>query len=162
MKFSMQEQTGRFCLIWQMEFCPHGDGMHGFLSKSRSSTGSSKYWQETNGSPRNPWGQLQIGLWFTTWQFALTPQVPGHGSIHFWLAQAWLREHSLLTIHSGWQKGGDPLYCGRHEQTATLDDMRHRLFGPQGDGSHGFNGTIGVCLTSVQATNASPECVGGQ
>lgn len=35
------------------------------------------------GSPIYSGGQLQIGLWFTTWHLALRPQLPRHGLIHF-------------------------------------------------------------------------------
>lgn len=42
------------------------------------------------------------------WQLALFPQVPGHGSLHFWLMQALFKEHSELTVHSGLQPGGLP------------------------------------------------------
>lgn len=62
----------------------------------------------TNGSPVNLSGQLQTGLWFTTWQIAPIPQVPGQGSIHFWLLHAWMRGHSELCTHSGLQFGGVP------------------------------------------------------
>lgn len=36
-----------------------------------------------NGSPVNLLGQLHIGLCDTTSHLAPTPQVPGHGSLHF-------------------------------------------------------------------------------
>ena len=62
--------------------------------------------------------QLQMGLWFITWQFAFSPQVPGHGSIHFWFTQAWLRGHSELVTHSGRQVGGLPINPGTQEHTA--------------------------------------------
>lgn len=70
------------------------------------------------GSPVKPGRQLQIGLWFTTWHTVATPQVPGHGSMHFWLTQALFKEHSELVTHSGLQVGGLPIKPGTHEQTA--------------------------------------------
>jgi len=41
-----------------------------------------------NGSPMNPGRQMQLGAWLTTRQSAFRPQVPGHGSLHFWFIQA--------------------------------------------------------------------------
>lgn len=61
------------------------------------------------GSPVYLGGQLQIGLWFTTWHLALIPQVPGQGSMHFWLEHAWCNGQSELTIHSGLHVGGVPM-----------------------------------------------------
>jgi hypothetical protein len=91
-----------------------------------------------NGSPEYLGGQLQIGLWLTTWHLALMPQVPGHGSIHFWLTQAWFNEHSELVTHSGLQVGGLPMKPGTQEQTAWPLISLHWLLGPQGEGLHGF------------------------
>lgn len=48
--------------------------------------GSAKHCKK--GSPVYPGEQLQIGLWFNTWQRAFVPHVPGQGSLHFWLIQA--------------------------------------------------------------------------
>jgi len=90
------------------------------------------------GSPVKPGGQLQIGLWFITWQRAWSPHVPGHGSVHFWLIHAWFWGHSELTTHSGLHVGGLPMYPVRHEHTACPFISRHWLFGPQGDGLHGW------------------------
>jgi hypothetical protein len=36
--------------------------------------------QDLNGSPVYPGWQVQDGKWFTTWQPAFVPQVPGQGS----------------------------------------------------------------------------------
>lgn len=71
-----------------------------------------------NGSPVKSAGQLQIGLWFTTWHLAFKPQVPAHGFEHFWLIQACVKEHSELVIHSGRQFGGLPIKPKTQEQTA--------------------------------------------
>jgi len=56
-----------------------------------------------------PDGQLQIGLWFTTWQRAPVPHVPGQGSVHLNRWQALFCGHSAFTTHSGRQFGGDPM-----------------------------------------------------
>lgn len=92
------------------------------------------------GSPVRCGGQLQIGLWFTTWHWAARPHVPGHGSVHFWLEQAWFNGHSELETHSGLQVGGLPINPGTQEHTACWFISRHWLFGPHGDGEHGFFG----------------------
>ena len=52
-----------------------------------------------------------------TRQRALMPQVPGQGSMHFWLLQASFNEHSGLIVHSGRHVGGEPKNPGIHEQT---------------------------------------------
>lgn len=54
--------------------------------------------------------------------------------------QALSNEHSELTTHSGRQAGAFPAKPGKHEQTATPLFSRHWLFGPHGDGLHGFIG----------------------
>lgn len=61
-----------------------------------------------------------------------------HGFIHFWLLQAKFKGQSELTTHSGRQNGGLPEYPGTQEQIAWPFASRHWLFGPQGDGKHGF------------------------
>lgn len=53
---------------------------------------------------------------------------------------AWFRAHSELVTHSGLQVGGLPMYPTAHEQTAWPLISLHWLFGPQGDGLHGFLG----------------------
>lgn len=98
----------------------------------------------TNGSPENRSGQVQIGLWFTTWHWAFSPQVPGQGSMHFWLTQALFRGHSKLDTHSGLQEGGAPIKPGTQEHTACPLMSLHWLFDPQGDGLHGFDGGGGA------------------
>lgn len=62
-----------------------------------------------NGSPVYLGLQLQIGLWFITLHSAAIPQVPGHGSIHFWFTQALFKAHSELVTHSGLHVGGLPI-----------------------------------------------------
>lgn len=98
-------------------------------------------WHLVNGSPVYCGGQLHIGLWLTTWQMAPMPHVPGQGSTHFWLMQAWFRGHSELTTHSGLHVGGLPINPGTHEHTACPFISRHWLLGPQGDGLHGWIST---------------------
>lgn len=88
----------------------------------------------TKGSPVNPTEQLHIGLWFTTWQRAFRPQVPGHGSVHFWLTHARSWAQSALTTHSGLQAGGEPIKLAWQEHTGCPLTTRHRLNGPQGEG----------------------------
>lgn len=99
--------------------------------------------QRMNGSPVNTGGQLQIGLWFNTWQRAEIPHVPRQGLLHFMLMQASFSAQSVFTIHSGRQAGGLPINPGIHVHIAWLLKLWHRLFGPQGDGLHGFSMTIG-------------------
>lgn len=66
------------------------------------------------------------------------PQLPAHGSWHFWSIQAkWFR-HSLLLIHSGLQFGGFPVNSGKQEQEGEPFISLHIEFGPQGDGIHGL------------------------
>lgn len=73
-----------------------------------------------NGSPVYEALHEHIGLWFITLQFVFLPQGPGQGSTHFCLIQALSCEHSELTMHSGRQFGGAPIYSGKHEHTAWL------------------------------------------
>lgn len=97
-----------------------------------------EHWEK--GSPVNPTGQVQIGLWFLVVHNALNPQVFGHGSAHFLFKQAKWGGHSALTTQVGLQFGGIPLYSGRHVQTAWPFTSRHLLLGPHGDGKHGSDG----------------------
>lgn len=70
-----------------------------------------------------------------TWQRALTPQVPGHGSTHLAFTQARVCPQSELTTHSGRQFGAVPMNPLRHgEHTALSRDTMQSLWGPQGDG----------------------------
>jgi hypothetical protein len=59
--------------------------------------------QIENGSPEYFVGHEQIGMWFTTSQFASCPHVPMHGSRHLFLIQALSLEHSVFNTHSGRQ-----------------------------------------------------------
>lgn len=89
------------------------------------------------GSPVYPLIHVHIGVWLTTWQFALEPHAPMQGSLHFWLMQANWVMHSLLLIHSGLQFGGMPENSGRQEHDGELLSTWHWELGPQGDGWHG-------------------------
>lgn len=66
-------------------------------------------WHITNGFPVYRFGQLQIGLWFTTIHFAPIPQVPTQGSRHFWFEHASVNGQSEFTVHSGRHVGGLPI-----------------------------------------------------
>ena len=60
-----------------------------------------------------PGMQMQIGTWFLTSHFALTPHNPGQGSWHFLLMHALSIGQSAFTTHSGLQFGGEPIIPGR-------------------------------------------------
>lgn len=128
----LQEHDGELLTTWQTAFGPHGDGWHWLVGCTGSSAFQKTHKlnfrylrnisklnnykrhlrlgkQRTKGSPVNIEGQLQIGLWLTTWHLADTPQDPGHGSLHLRFTQASFNGQSLLTIHSGRQAGGFPM-----------------------------------------------------
>lgn len=94
-----------------------------------------------NGSPSKRLEQVHIGLWLTTLHCAAIPQVPSHGSLHFWLRHASFNGHSLLLTHSGRHAGGLPMNPWTQEQTPIPFTSRHWLLGPHGDGLHGFSMT---------------------
>lgn len=93
------------------------------------------------GSPVYLGGQLHMGLWLTTWHLAFSPQVPGHGSMHFWLIQALSKWHSALFTHSGLHVGGLPIKPSTQEHTPWPFISLHLLLGPHGDGTHGLVST---------------------
>jgi len=97
----------------------------------------------TNGSPIVGGGQEQTGLWLIVWQIASYPHTPIHGSTHLLFTQALLRGQSGLITHSGRHPlvVGDPSYPCKHSQIAAPFITRQRVFGPQGDGTHGSDGT---------------------
>lgn len=101
------------------------------------------------GSPVNDSLQLQIGLWFLTTHIVLRPHALGQGSEHFCEIQALSNGHSALTTHSGLQPGGLPIYSSKQVQTACSLFTRHWLFGPQGDGKHGF---LGFSVNAIQTS----------
>lgn len=55
----------------------------------------------TNAFPVILSGQTHIGMWFITSQFAFTPHVPGHGSLHLLPTQALSLGQSVFSTHSG-------------------------------------------------------------
>lgn len=78
---------------------------------------------------------------------ALRPQVPGHGSEHFWDIQAKFGLHSALTTHSGRQLGGVPMKFALQEHTVFGVGywvIWQILFGPQGEGSQVISGIIAI------------------
>ena len=104
----------------------------------------------TNGFPVIRFGQVQNGLWFTTEHLALMPQVPGQGSLHFWLRQDSLGEQSEFVLHSGRHVGGTPRKPWIQEQTACWFTSLHWLFDPHGDGWHGLVITGSKIINSFQ------------
>lgn len=137
-KSGKQEHEGELPWTLHIEFSPQGLGKQGSFG---SANGFSIIgWHRMKGSPVFLEGQLQMGLWLTTWQVALTPHVPGQGSMHFWFRQARLRAHSEFVMHSGLHEGGVPKYPGTQEHTACPFTSRHWLLGPQGLGTHWFLG----------------------
>jgi len=108
-----------------------------------------------NGSPVNPFGQTQFGVWLTTWHCALVPHDPGHGSWHLRLMHAKWLAHSLLLTHCGRQLGGEPMKSGRQEHDGPSSDTLHAAFGPHGDGWHGFFGSACGGFSAVKTCNAS-------
>lgn len=58
---------------------------------------------------------MQYGLWLIVLHKAFSPQVPGHGSRHFWFEHALFGLQSESIEHSGRQVGGDPMYPLRQE-----------------------------------------------
>lgn len=84
---------------------------------------------------------MQFGVWLTTLQSAFKPQLPGQGSLHFWLIHARCNAHSLLLIHSGRQFGGVPVNSGKHEHDGASPIALHWALGPHGFGWQGFVGS---------------------
>lgn len=95
--------------------------------------------QYLNGSPVYPILQVQEGRWFTTWQSAFCPQVPGHGSWHLFRIHALSDAQSELITHSGLQPSyGLPIYSGKQEHEPAPFRSLQTAFAPHGDGEHGF------------------------
>lgn len=128
------------CPLKHSAFAPHGDGLHG--SSLTTIVGSRVHW--VNAFPVNPSLHVQIDKCVITWQFALIPQEPGHGSRHFWLMQAKLLAHSSFIVHSGLQLGGLPSKLAWQEQDGIPLRLRQTEFGPQGDGMHGSLSSCGI------------------
>lgn len=102
---------------------------------------------------------LKSNYLLITSHLARTPQEPGHGSRHWLLMHALVGLHSGLMVHSGLQFGGEPKKLGKQLQAGPLlATTVHWLFGPQGEGWHGFSGTAGTSLMIIShRTNGFPE-----
>lgn len=87
--------------------------------------------------------QAQTGEWSTTRQSEFGPQVPGQGSMHFWLTQPRLAGQSEAEMHSGRQLGAIPIMPVRQEHWGELCTGSHRALGPQGCDWQGFSGNGG-------------------
>jgi len=82
-----------------------------------------------------------MGIWLVTSHRALTPQVPGQGSMHLLRTQARSLGQSVFRTHSGRQETyGSPWYSGIHEHWP----FRQRALAPQGDGLQGSSATGGA------------------
>lgn len=60
--------------------------------------------------------QEQIGMWLRILHSDMIPHDPGQGSLHFCCIQALFEEQSELTVHSGRQFGGLPMYVDKQAQ----------------------------------------------
>lgn len=98
-----------------------------------------------------------MGAWLTTWQIALLPQLPGHGSTHLLFRQALFEEQSVLTTHSGRQPSyGLPIYPSMQVQDPAFCLSLHSAFTPHGDGEQGLE-SISICIGSwLHPKNGSP------
>ena len=98
------------------------------------------------GSPTYPTVHMQIGTWLTTRQIALTPHVPGQGSVHLLFWHALFEGQSELTKHSGRQATyGSPKYSGIHWQAAALWFWSMQsAWDPQGEGLQGSCDSVGT------------------
>lgn len=153
-----QEHEGVSLISLHSEFGPHGDGWQGFMGACWGGCSTTKQhclyisfleieqnfvylligWHRLNGSPVYLGRHTQFGWWLITEHFAFTPHVPGQGSLHVCTKQASFCAHSEFCVHSGRHDGGLPIYPLTHEHTACSLITLHWLFGPQGDGLHGF------------------------
>lgn len=117
-----------------------------------------------NGSPEYPTGQTQIGMWSCTRHSALNPHDPSQGFLHLSAMHAWWDGQSVLTRHSGWQLGGEPMYPCIQEQEGLSLIGRHSLKSPQGLGWHGFEclSSGGKATFSIHLLNGSPVVPEGQ
>merc|ERR1711962_1037476 len=101
-----------------------------------------------------------MGTWLLTLQIALTPQVPGQGSMHLFLWHALLEGQSECTTHSGLHATyGSPKYSGIHLQDPAFLCLLHTAFEPHGDGLQGSTFSVGrgrVVVTNVHPLNGSP------
>jgi len=106
-----------------------------------------------------PGGHEQVAVCSRHVQIAPRPQMllTLQGSLHFQSRQAVSEGQSELIIHSGWQPVcGLPIISGKHVHTARFPDIVQRVFGPQGDGWHGFlggGGTVKDYISQKYAPN---------
>lgn len=116
--------------------------------------GTGRHWM--NAFPEVPSGQVQMGMWLTTSHRAPCPQVPGQGSAHLFLMQAFVLSQSVLNTHSGRQPVyGSPWYSGRQVQVPS----RHSALGPHGDGLHGSDSTGSATVRNTEiAVSNLVEC----
>ena len=89
--------------------------------------------------------------------------LPGHGSLHFWLIQAWVVGHSVFKTHSGLQATkGFPMYpLFIHSQTAPPSKTVHSVFVPQGLGLQ-TSGLGGGRSSRIHLSKGFPINPGGQ
>ena len=107
--------------------------------------------------------QVQIGIWFLTLQMALTPQVPGHGSMHLFLWHALLEGQSELTTHSGLHATyGSPKYSGMHWQDPAPFRRWQLAFDPHGDGLQGSICSVGTLGGAKNLQYLGMECFKNQ
>lgn len=91
---------------------------------------------------------MQCGKWFTTWQLAFCPHVPGQGFWHLFLIQARFEEQSEFKMHSGLQFSyGLPTYSGKHVHEPTPFCSLQMALAPQGDGIQGVK--LSFCTFSI-------------
>lgn len=84
-----------------------------------------------------------------TVHLALTPQVPGHGSIHLLFTHALFLGQSVFKTHSGRQPVyGSPKYSDKQTHDPAPLRSLQSAFAPQGDGSQGFCGNSVGCVTT--------------
>ena len=90
-------------------------------------------------------------------------KIPGHGSLHFWLIQAWVVGHSVFKTHSGLQATkGFPMYpLFIHSQTAPPSKTVHSVFVPQGLGLQ-TSGLGGGRSSKTHLSKGFPINPGGQ
>jgi hypothetical protein len=80
--------------------------------------------------------------------------VPGHGSTHLLLVQAWLRSQSELRIHSGLQpSSGLPKRPGGQEQMQRPFSGLAMALAPQGFGLQASGRGVGGAITSNTMIN---------
>lgn len=99
------------------------------------------------------------GKWFTTWQSAFCPHVPGHGSWHLFRTHARFDAQSELRTHSGRHPSyGLPKYSGKHWHAPAPFCSRQMAFEPHGFGTQGcIFSRGGSCCRMLHWVNGSPS-----